>query len=122
MTSRIVGIHHVQLAMPAGGEDSARRFYGDVLGLKEISKPEHLASRGGCWFRGDDVELHLGVEASFTAARKAHPAFDVSDLDSLRRALEEAGAEVVEDTQLEGFRRFYSADPFGNRLEFLATE
>jgi catechol 2,3-dioxygenase-like lactoylglutathione lyase family enzyme len=119
VTHQLNGIHHVQLAMPPGEEDRARRFYGDVLGLEEVPKPKQLAARGGCWFRGQGVELHLGVEAGFTPARKAHPAFVVRDLSSVRRALEEAGIEVVDDTELDGFRRFYGADPFGNRLEFL---
>ena len=120
MTDRIVEIHHVQLAMPPGEEERARRFYGEVLGLEEIAKPAELAARGGCWFRGQGVELHLGVEGSFVPARKAHPAFAVRDLSAMRRILEEAGTEIDEDTQLEGFQRFYAADPFGNRLEFLA--
>ncbi len=120
MTDRIVEIHHVQLAMPPGEEDLARRFYADVLGLRELPKPEHLAARGGCWFRGQGVEVHLGVEESFVPARKAHPAFVVRDLPVMRRELEDAGTEITEDTQLEGFRRFYADDPFGNRLEFLA--
>lgn len=119
MSGDFIGIHHVQLAMPAGGEDRARRFYGGVLGLEEIPKPTELDARGGCWFRGRGVEIHLGVEGLFAPARKAHPAFLVRDLALVRRALEDTGAETLDDTELDGFRRFYSADPFGNRLEFL---
>jgi catechol 2,3-dioxygenase-like lactoylglutathione lyase family enzyme len=105
--------------MPPGGEEEARRFYGDVLGLDEVPKPPDLAKRGGCWFRGDALELHLGVEEAFRAARKAHPALLVEGLDSLRAALVEEGVEIRDDAPLEGFRRFHASDPFGNRLEFL---
>ncbi len=105
--------------MPAGGEEAARRFYGGVLGLQEIVKPLDLAERGGCWFRGEGVELHLGVEQGFRPAGKAHPALVVEDLDALRTVLEQARVETAEDLPLEGFRRIYAFDPFGNRLEFL---
>jgi catechol 2,3-dioxygenase-like lactoylglutathione lyase family enzyme len=120
--TRVTGLHHVQLAMPPGGEEEARRFYGDVLGLEEVPKPPALSNRGGCWFRGDRLELHLGVEEGFRAARKAHPAFLVDDLDALRAVLDEAEVETREDAPLEGFRRFYGWDPFGNRLEFLEAQ
>ena|ERR1700690_3686232 len=117
----VVGIHHVQLAMPAGGEDAARTFYIGVLGLAEIDKPEHLRDRGGCWFEIDGgIQLHLGVEKPFRPAAKAHPALVVSDLDLMRLALDDAAVSVIEDTQLAGFVRFYTADPFGNRLEIMA--
>jgi catechol 2,3-dioxygenase-like lactoylglutathione lyase family enzyme len=113
-------LHHVQLAMPAGGERQARAFYGSVLGLTEIPKPEPLAGRGGCWFRsGQGVELHLGVEKDFRPDRKAHPALLVEGLDALEELLLEAGVEVARDTQLQGHRRFYASDPFGNRLELI---
>lgn len=106
--------------MPSGEEQEARTFYGDVLGLEEVPKPAELASRGGCWFRGSGVELHLGVDARFTPARKAHPALVVDDLDALERRLRDRGHEIVTDSALDGYRRFHTADPFGNRLEFLA--
>lgn len=115
----IVGIDHVQVAMPRGGEDEARRFYGDLLGMTEVPKPSALAARGGCWFTSGAATLHLGVEEPFAPARKAHPAFVVTDLDGLQRSLEAAGAECVRtDGELPGVRRFHTADPFGNRLEF----
>jgi catechol 2,3-dioxygenase-like lactoylglutathione lyase family enzyme len=111
--------HHVQLAMPAGREAEAVAFYGDVLGFEEVEKPQELAARGGCWFRSGAVELHLGVEEPFAPARKAHPAILVDHLEAVRRRLAISGVEAVLDTQLEGYRRFYVTDPFGNRLELI---
>jgi catechol 2,3-dioxygenase-like lactoylglutathione lyase family enzyme len=112
-------IHHVQLAIPAGGEDACRRFWAGVLGLTELDKPPVLAARGGCWFAGGGLEVHLGVEADFVPARKAHPGILVADLRALAARLEQAGAPVTWDPEFPGHDRFYSADPFGNRLEFL---
>jgi catechol 2,3-dioxygenase-like lactoylglutathione lyase family enzyme len=108
-------IHHVQLAMPFGGEPAADEFYGELLGLERLAKPPHLEARGGRWFRcrGSDLEVHLGVEEPFTPARKAHPAFVVDDLDAVRTVLEQRRHEIVEDTELEGYERFYLSDPFG---------
>jgi catechol 2,3-dioxygenase-like lactoylglutathione lyase family enzyme len=116
---RYRGFHHVQLAMPPGQEDVADAFYSGVLGLRRVPKPPELETRGGCWFRGDGVEVHLGVEDQFHPARKAHPAFLVSDLDELEGRLTDAEAEVDRDVALAGFRRIHAFDPFGNRLEFL---
>jgi catechol 2,3-dioxygenase-like lactoylglutathione lyase family enzyme len=113
------GLHHVQLAIPPGGEDECRRFWGGVLGMSELTKPPVLAARGGCWFRGGGLEVHLGVEADFAPARKAHPGVLVTDLAGLAARLEESGAEVLWDGDFPGHRRFYASDPFGNRLEFL---
>jgi catechol 2,3-dioxygenase-like lactoylglutathione lyase family enzyme len=115
----IVGLDHVQIAMPAGGEDAARRFYGGLLGLIEVAKPAPLAVRGGCWFVGNGVALHLGAEDGFRPARKAHVALLVDDLDGLRRTLEAAGATTRDDDAPIGVRRFYADDPFGNRLELI---
>jgi catechol 2,3-dioxygenase-like lactoylglutathione lyase family enzyme len=112
-------IHHVQLACPAGSEDALRAFYSGVLGLAEIAKPPGLARRGGCWFRGHGIELHLGVEEDFRPARKAHPGLLVSGLDEWAARLTAAGYPVSFDDDFPGMRRFYSADPHGNRLEFL---
>ena len=124
MTGGVRGLHHVQLAMPAGREDDSRAFYSGLLGLVEVEKPEELRGRGGCWFRSEDhtVELHLGVEQDFRPARKAHPALLVGDLDALRDTLTAAGVEVVDDVQLRGHRRFHAFDPFGNRLELLQPD
>jgi catechol 2,3-dioxygenase-like lactoylglutathione lyase family enzyme len=119
---RIVAIHHVQLAMPGGGEAAARAFYAGVLGLAEIPKPPTLAARGGVWFGTAAVQIHLGVEADFRPARKAHLALEVDDLDGLEAACRAAGFPPQHDGELPGYARFYVADPFGNRLEFLSAE
>ena len=118
---KIVGIDHVQLAMPAGGEDIAREFYGGLLGIPEVQKPASLAQRGGVWFQSDGVRVHLGVEQDFRPARKAHPAFLVRGLPELVRRLRDAGAEVAEDDLLPGYDRVYVTDPFGNRLELVES-
>lgn len=112
-------LHHVQLAMPAGEEDAARKFFADVLGMSEIAKPSALAARGGAWFRAGNIELHLGVEDDFRPARKAHPGIVVTALDTLVERLAEAGQPVRWDEEFPGYRRIYAHDPFGNRLEFL---
>lgn len=114
-------IDHIQLAMPRGGEPAARAFFADLLGMTEIDKPGPLASRGGCWFRLGNVHLHCGVEDPFTPQKKAHPAFLVEGLDTLAHTLEHARCTVLWDDSLPDRRRFYTADPFGNRIEFIAT-
>jgi catechol 2,3-dioxygenase-like lactoylglutathione lyase family enzyme len=114
----------VQLAAPPGCEAEARRFFGDLLGLEELEKPEPLRSRGGAWFAlGGGGQLHVGVEEPFTPSRKAHPALRLTagELDELGWRLEAAGERVEWDDSLPGFRRFYTADPWGNRLELLAA-
>lgn len=115
----IVGLDHVQLAMPLGGEDAARAFYAGLLGLTEVAKPAPLAARGGCWFTGGGVSIHLGAEAEFGPARRAHPALLVADLVALRQRLEAAGIPTRDDDVDIGVRRFYASDPFGNRLELV---
>ncbi len=112
-------IDHVQLAMPAGGEDAARVFYGGLLGLAELPKPPELAARGGCWFENAVLTVHCGVEAGFRPARKAHIAFRVADVGDLAGRARAGGYEVVEDGDLPGHARVFIFDPFGNRLEFL---
>jgi catechol 2,3-dioxygenase-like lactoylglutathione lyase family enzyme len=115
----ITGLDHIQLAMPPGGEDAARRFYGALLGLAEIPKPAQLAARGGCWFGAPGMQIHLGVEREFVAAHKAHPALLVADLGALRQLLEGTGVATLPDDAVPGVGRFYAADPFGNRIEFI---
>jgi catechol 2,3-dioxygenase-like lactoylglutathione lyase family enzyme len=118
----VFSLHHVQLAIPADGEDRARAFYGELLGLEEIPKPPALTARGGAWFRGGGLEIHLGIEEPFVPARKAHPGILTHDLESLRTRLVDAGVEVRPDGRLPGFQRFYVDDCFGNRLEFLQPD
>ena len=113
----ILRINHVQLAMPRGLEDQARRFYGGVLGLREIPKPAALAARGGAWFELGDAQLHLGVDPEFHPAKKAHVAFDVEDLDTVAARCQAAGYAPRRGDQIPGQRRFFVDDPFGNRLE-----
>ncbi len=115
----IRAIDHVQLAMPAGQEEDARRFYRDLLGIPEQPKPPHLAARGGCWFENSALKIHLGVEKDFRPARKAHPALLVKDLSSLKKTLSDAGCRLVDDEPLEGYDRCYVDDPFGNRIELM---
>ena len=116
---QIVALDHIQLAMPAGKEALARQFYGQILGLPEVAKPLPLRDRGGCWFQGPGIGVHLGVEASFAPARKAHPAFVVEDLVGFQQRLEAAGVPIIPDDSLPNVRRFYANDPFGNRIEFI---
>jgi catechol 2,3-dioxygenase-like lactoylglutathione lyase family enzyme len=122
-----VRLHHVQVACPPGGEDAARRFYVDALGLTEVDKPADLVARGGCWFRAYDdsgsvaAELHVGVEDPFVPARKAHPAFVVDDLDAVASRLRAGGFEVDEGqrTTFPGHLRLHAFDGHGNRVEVL---
>jgi catechol 2,3-dioxygenase-like lactoylglutathione lyase family enzyme len=122
-----VRLHHVQVACPPGGEDAARRFYVDALGLTEVDKPADLVARGGCWFRAYDgsgavaAELHVGVEDPFAPARKAHPAFVVDDVDAVASRLRELGFEVDESqrTTFPGHLRLHTFDGHGNRVEVL---
>jgi catechol 2,3-dioxygenase-like lactoylglutathione lyase family enzyme len=122
----IVGLDHVQLAAPAGGEAAARAFYGDLLGLRELPKPAELRARGGAWFAvGDGRQLHVGIDQQFAPARKAHPALTLPStaaLEALAHALAAGGHEPRWDDELPGVSRFYVEDPFGNRLELLARE
>ncbi|MCW2947992.1 MAG: glyoxalase [Actinoallomurus sp.] len=115
----LTGIHHVQLAAPPGTEPLMREFYAGTLGLAEVPKPPVLAARGGVWFRAPGIEIHIGVEEGFRAARKAHPGILVRDLDAMAERLRAAGHQVRPDDLLPGFRRFYIDDPAGNRLELL---
>jgi hypothetical protein len=116
----VLALDHIQIAMPPGGEDAARAFYGGLLGLPEVPKPMPLAARGGCWFARGAVQVHLGVEAEFRPAAKAHPAFRIADLDGLAHILAAAGHRVDWDGELPDVRRFSTDDPFGNRIELIA--
>lgn len=122
-------LHHVQVACPPDGEDGARRFYGEGLGMTEVDKPADLVARGGCWFRAYDdsgavaAELHVGVENPFAPARKAHPAFVVGDLAAVADRLRALGFEVDEAQRdsFPGYARFHTFDAHGNRVEVLAV-
>ena len=120
-------LHHVQVAMPAGAEDDARRFYGDALGMTEVEKPDELKARGGAWFRSGTAEVHVGVEDPFTPARKAHPAFlldHVAALDALAARLVDLGYEADQSQRhnFPGYERLHTFDAFGNRVEVLAPK
>jgi catechol 2,3-dioxygenase-like lactoylglutathione lyase family enzyme len=119
MMNPFSAIDHVQLALPAGGEDAARYFYRDLLGMIELPKPAELAGRGGVWFQSGPVQLHLGVDAAFHPARKAHPALVCLNFRELTSRLRAAGIELSEDVQLPGRRRCHVHDPFGNRIELI---
>lgn len=115
-----LGLHHIQLALPPGGEEECRNFYVGVLGLTEVQKPPILAARGGLWARADGLEIHLGVEEDFRPQKKAHPGILVQNIDALARRVESHGYEPDWDNNFPGMRRFYLWDNNGNRLEFLS--
>ena len=115
----ITGIDHVQVAVPPNVEEQCRAFYVNLLGMQELVKPPILAARGGIWVKAGGQELHCGVEAEFQPARKAHPAFAAVRLDDLARRVEDAGNKVAWDDTNPAIRRFFTHDPFGNRLEFV---
>lgn len=119
MKFSISKIDHVQVAAPKGNEEQARKFYRDLLGMKEVEKPEPLKSRGGVWFEFGSFQLHVGVEEPFSPAKKAHPAFLIDGYEALRKQLESQSIEVKNDDSIPGVERFFVFDPFGNRLEFL---
>jgi catechol 2,3-dioxygenase-like lactoylglutathione lyase family enzyme len=119
---KVLHIDHVQLAMPPGSEVRARGFYCDVLGMREIPKPEALAGRGGCWFASGAAQVHLGVEEDFRPAKKAHPALVVHGLNEILARCEAAGLPSKPDAEIDGRRRVHVSDPFGNRLELIETK
>lgn len=113
------GIDHIQIAAPSGSEEKAREFYGKLLGMQEIEKPESLKARGGCWFQCGTQEVHIGIQPDFVPAKKAHPGFTVNNLTLLKSQLEDAACLISEEPPIEGRARFFAHDPFGNRIEFL---
>jgi catechol 2,3-dioxygenase-like lactoylglutathione lyase family enzyme len=116
---KILGLDHVQLAIPVGGEGRARAFYRDVLGMEEVPKPNPLVGRGGCWFATGKVQLHLGVEEDFRSAKKAHPALVVEGLDEIVDRCAKAGFATKPDASIDSRRRVHIFDPFGNRIELI---
>ncbi|MGV3466709.1 MAG: glyoxalase [Heyndrickxia sp.] len=119
MSFRFQGIDHIQLAAPKGCEEQARHFFGDILGLTEIPKPENLRARGGCWFQCGKQEIHIGVEEDFKAAKKAHPGLVVSNIADLKKTLKLHQLTWKEEPPIEGRERMHVTDPFGNRMEFI---
>ena len=117
----ILNLDHVQIAIPVGGEARAREFYGGILGLTEVAKPAETAGRNSIWFTSGPVNLHLGIEADFHPAKRAHPALVVDDLDEILAASEGAGLATKPDTCFNNFRRVHIFDPFGNRLELMES-
>ena len=122
MDFAIVGLDHVQLAMPAGGESAAETFYAGVLGFNAVPKPEPMASRGGCWFETGTTSVHLGVDPDFRPAKKAHPALVVHHLGALVAALRAAGIEVRPNPDRPAGAGCYVDDPFGNRIELIDAD
>jgi catechol 2,3-dioxygenase-like lactoylglutathione lyase family enzyme len=118
----VYGLDHVQLAIPPGGEETARRFWAHTLGFVEEPKPPHLAARGGCWFQSGALRLHLGIDRDFHPARKAHPGLLVRGLAAVRARLEAGGYATSEDEPLDGYTRIYVDDPFGNRIELMEPQ
>ena len=118
MSFSIRRLDHIQITVPSHGESEARRFYGDILGLPEIEKPEALKPNGGMWFQAADIQIHIGVEGP-QAQSKRHPAFEVANLAALRAHLEHHGVRLKDDIPIPGIHRFSCFDPFGNRIEFL---
>lgn len=116
---KVLGVDHVQIAMPKGSEDRARGFYGEVLGMREIPKPQALAGRGGCWFAAGAAQVHLGAEEDFHPAKKAHPALLVEGLDEILAKCRAAGLPSRPDAEIDGRRRVHVFDPFGNRVELM---
>lgn len=114
----VVGLDHVQIAIPERGEDQARAFYAGLLGMAEVPKPANL-SASGCWFAGGAVSLHIGVDPDFRPAKKAHPALLVDDLAAVRERLAAAGRVIRDDKPVAGYTRFFTEDPFGNRIELM---
>lgn len=119
MTFHFKSIDHVQLAAPKGSEDIARKFFKDILGFAEVEKPETLQKQGGVWFTYGNCHIHIGVEDPFSPAKKAHPAFEVENIEGLKKHLIANHIDVTEDDKLPGANRFYISDPFGNRIEWL---
>ena len=118
----ILGVNHVQIEAPAGCEDAARAFFGELLGMVEIEKPANLRGRGGVWFACGAQQIHIGIVMDFVPRRKGHPALEVRDLAGWRVRLTAAGVAITEDEPLPGWQRFYIADPWGNRLELLESD
>ncbi|MCM3387079.1 VOC family protein [Ureibacillus chungkukjangi] len=119
MTFHFNAIDHIQLAAPMGSEMEARKFFSEILGFTEIEKPEELKKRGGVWFAFGNQQIHIGIEEPFAPAKKAHPAFEVENIEALEQHLTKNNITITKDENLPGAKRFYVSDPFGNRIEIL---
>jgi catechol 2,3-dioxygenase-like lactoylglutathione lyase family enzyme len=122
MGFEVIGLDHVQLAMPPEAEAEAEAFYSGLLGFARLPKPEPLARRGGCWFSAGTAAVHLGVEEDFRPARKAHPALVVRDLAGLVGALAAAGVPIRPNPDRPEGAGCYVDDPFGNRIELMDAD
>jgi catechol 2,3-dioxygenase-like lactoylglutathione lyase family enzyme len=120
MNIRVKRLDHVQICIPFGAEEEARAFYTDLLGFTEIEKPDSLKANGGLWYQVGDIELHIGVEDRDGYNSKSHPAFEVENIDEVRRYLEENGVPTKDEKPISGVKRFSFRDPFHNRIEFLS--
>lgn len=119
MGFKFKAIDHIQLAAPKGSEGEARRFFVGILGFEEVEKPAELKKRGGAWFQFGNCQIHVGIEEPFVPARKAHPAFEIENIEGLKKHLISSKVDYTEDDKLPGASRIYVHDPFGNRLELL---
>ena len=117
MKIRIKRLDHVQVCIPSGEEEKARQFYGDILGLEEIEKPDPLKRDGGMWYKIADIQLHISIEEPHTTSKR-HPAFEVEDLEGIRSYLPQHGVRIREEVGVPGVERLSFFDPFGNRIEF----
>jgi catechol 2,3-dioxygenase-like lactoylglutathione lyase family enzyme len=120
MKIHVKRLDHVQICIPFGAEGEARAFYTDLLGFTEIEKPDSLKANGGLWYQVGDIELHIGVENRDGYNSKSHPAFEVENIDEVRRYLEENGVPTKDEKPIPGVKRFSFRDPFHNRIEFLS--
>ena len=120
MKIHVKRLDHVHICIPFGAEKESRAFYTDLLGFTEIEKPEALKANGGLWYRVGDIELHIGVENRDGYNSKSHPAFEVENIDEVRRYLEENGVPTKDEKPIPGVKRFSFRDPFHNRIEFLS--
>ena len=119
MSFRFKSIDHIQLAAPKGSEEIARKFYKDILDFKEVEKPETLKKNGGVWFASGNIQVHIGIEEPFSPSKKAHPAFEIDNIEELKIHFSKNQVEYLEDELLPGANRIYIFDPFGNRIELL---
>lgn len=116
----IIGVHHVQITIPKGAEAEGRHFYCNILGLKEIDKPDSLKGRGGFWLQLANIDIHVGNEDTIDrTSTKAHLAYQVEDIMHWRKVLTDNQITIIESIPIPYIERFEFRDPFGNRVEIL---